>query len=59
MKDPSKIRTVRGKTEFSNGNNKWCPLSEADMVHKIDAATWNVIGRNYEPKSKEKKRLDV
>lgn len=52
--DPPKIRTVRGKTEFLDGNNKWRPLSEADMAHKIDAVTWwNEVGRKYGPKSKE------
>ena len=52
--DPPKIRTVRGKTEFLDGNNKWRPLSEADMAHKTDAVTWwNEVGRKYGPKSKE------
>ncbi|MFK4322966.1 hypothetical protein ABH946_005729 [Bacillus sp. RC145] len=53
--DPPKIRTVRGKTEFLDGNNKWRPLSEADMAHKTDAVTWwNEVGRKkYKPKSKE------
>ncbi|QQP77752.1 HNH/ENDO VII family nuclease [Bacillus sp. TK-2] len=52
--DPPKILTVRGKTEFLDGNNKWRPLSEADMAHKIDAVTWwNEVGRKYGPKSKE------
>lgn len=52
--DPPKIRTVRGKTEFLDTNNKWRPLSEADMAHKTDAVTWwNEVGRNYGPRSKE------
>ncbi|MBQ2983023.1 MAG: hypothetical protein IJD58_13055 [Lachnospiraceae bacterium] len=54
MKSEEKIGTVRGQVQFKASNNRWYPLNEADMAHKIDAvAWWNEEGRKYGPKSKE------
>jgi HNH/ENDO VII superfamily nuclease with conserved GHE residues len=45
---------ITGLTEFQASNEKWYPLDQADMAHKVDAVKgWNEAGRLYGPKSPE------
>jgi len=58
MKREGKIKEVRGEFLFRASDNRWYPLNQADMAHKIDAVTWwNNIGRNYGPKSPEVRKF--
>lgn len=54
MKSDGKIKdTARGQV-FLASNEKWYPISEADMSHTKDAVTWwNNEGRKYGPKHKK------
>lgn len=53
MKSEGKIRGVGRNMQFKHGN-RWYPINQADMGHKIDAVSyWNQTGGFHGPKSRE------
>jgi hypothetical protein len=54
MRKEGTLRDGRKGPEFKASNEKWYPLKDADMAHKVDAVKWwNQTGRSLGAKSKE------